>query len=113
MRNLLAVMSVLMFWGVVLTGQADASRPVPRTITGCVIGGTLYSLYPSTSEATGKESVTVYRITVRDLNLQPYEGKKIRVRGKLLPRDRFYAEPGSVKVLGPCDKASRRAISER
>lgn len=113
MRHRMAVIGTLMLWGFVLAGQADASRPVPRTITGCVIGGTLYSLYPSTSEATGKKTFTVYRITVKNMDVRRYEGKKIRVQGNLLPGDRFYAKPESLKILGPCDKASKKAISQR
>ena len=66
-----------------------ASRPVPKMITGCVTEGVLHS-------SDG------YMIRVRELNLGPFEGERIQVRGYLLPGDVFHAEPGSVKVLGRC-----------
>ncbi|ABK18651.1 hypothetical protein [Syntrophobacter fumaroxidans] len=113
MRLPTAVIGIMVLCGLTLAGPAWASGPVPRTLTGCVIGGTLYSIHRGSADPAGKKQVTVYRINVQKLNLAPYEGKKIRVRGELLPRDRFYADPSSVRVLGPCDNASRRAISQR
>ncbi len=83
---------------------APASKPVLKTLTGCVINGTLYTVYP------GKPKYTVYRIKVKDLNLSPYEGKKIIVSGNLLPGDTFYPKPETLKVLGPCDRKSQEAI---
>ena len=100
----LLFMAVLVFGA---THPAAASKPVPRTLTGCVINGALYSVYP------GKPQYTVYRIKVKDLNLSPYEGKKISISGNLLPGDTFYPKPGTLKVLGPCDRKSQEAIGDR
>jgi hypothetical protein len=106
----IGVLMVLHFVGI---SQSLASRPVGRTITGCVIHGKLYSIHKGVAEATGKKTTAVYLINVRELNLAPYEGRKLRVHGNLLPGDRFTPDPQSIEVLGPCDKQSKRAIAEQ
>jgi hypothetical protein len=67
---------------------------VPKTITGCVSNGSLHS-------SDG------YEIRVRNLDLAPYAGRRIQVRGNLLPGDNFYADTDSIKVLGKCGKRRR------
>jgi hypothetical protein len=79
MKTLLAILSFLVVVGFVGVDHAFASRPVPKTITGCVANGSLHS-------SDG------YEIWVRNLNLAPYEGKRIQLRGNLLPGDNFYAD---------------------
>lgn len=101
---------IVMGWACVHEGEA--SRPVSKTMTGCVVGGNFYSV-GDRLPGEGKRSLVVYRITVRDMNLAPYEGKKIRVQGRLLPGDRFTPDPSTLSVLGPCDNASSKAIRER
>jgi hypothetical protein len=91
-RTCLFIFAIL---GLVAVDHSLGSRPVPKTITGCVTDGTLIS-------SDG------YEIRVRELNLASYEGKRIQVRGNLLPGDNFFAEPGSVKVLGECGRKSKR-----
>jgi hypothetical protein len=115
MRKLLIPIGMVIVMAVGWVGVDDgaASLPVPKTLTGCVIDGSFYSVDDEVSEATGKRSSVVYRITVREMDLTPYEGKKIRVQGHLLPGDRFTPDPSSLRVLGPCDKASRKAIREK
>lgn len=108
---LMCVVSVIVL-GWACVHESEASRPVSRTMIGCVVGGNLYSVgnrFPGEE----KRSLVVYRITVRDLNLAPYEGKKIRVQGRLLPGDRFTPDPSTLSVLGPCDNASSKAIREQ
>jgi len=62
-------------------GPAAASQPVPRTITACVVGGAF----------TG--SRYVYRVHVlaagerRPVDLAPFEGMTLRIKGYLLPGD--------------------------
>jgi hypothetical protein len=112
MRKLCLGATVFVLLGFAASHQSLASRPVARTITGCVIQGTLHSLSEAGVASASRKSPTVYPMTVDDLDLTPYEGKKIRVRGQLLPGDRFSADPESVKLLGPCDKESRKAISK-
>lgn len=106
-------MVLVMLMGWIGVHDGAASRPVPKSLTGCVIDGSLYSVDEDASEATGKRSSFVYRITVREMDLTPYEGKKIRIQGHLLPGDRFTPDPSSLRVLGPCDKASRKTIREK
>jgi hypothetical protein len=113
MKRLFAAVSILVLLGFVGVDYSRASRPVPRTITGCVIGGQLYSIHKGVSEATGKRSPMVYPISVQDLDLRPYEGKTIQIQGNLLPGDRFFAFPETLRVLGPCDKESKRTIREQ
>ncbi|MBM4275929.1 MAG: hypothetical protein FJ134_15940 [Deltaproteobacteria bacterium] len=86
---------------------SPASRPVPRTLTGCVMNGTLYTVHKSKHKGV---KPTVHRIKVENFDLAPYEGSKIRLKGNLLPGDIFYPDPRTLKVLGACDKASWAAI---
>lgn len=74
---------------------ALASRPVPKTIQGCVVGGAFIS-------SNG------YRIRVRDtahapVDLTPYEDMEIRYFGHLLPGDIYYVREAPA-VLGPCPR---------
>lgn len=102
-----AVAAVVCFVGVHF---AEASRPVPRTITGCVLNGRLYSVQKGTS---ADRAPVVYPMNVQGINLAPYEGQKVQVQGSLLPGDRFHADPRSIRTFGPCDSESKRAISGR
>ena len=90
---------------------APASRPVPRTLEGCVIHGIFFSVHKAAATETGRRTVS-YRIQVQNLDLSPYEGKKIRLQGYLSPGDRFNPDPKSLQVLGPCDRNSRDAITK-
>ncbi len=94
MRRLSACLCILAAFSLFATDCSLASRPVPKTITGCVINGSLHS-------SDG------YEIRVRNHDLAPYEGKKIMVRGNLLPGDSFHADTESIKVLGNCGKRRR------
>jgi hypothetical protein len=76
------------------TGHSFASRPVPKTITGCVVNGSLHS-------SNG------YEIRVRNMDLVRYEGKRIKVSGNLLPGDNFHADKDSLKLLGECGENRR------
>jgi len=105
--------SFFLFLGILflaLPFPASASGPVPRTLEGCVINGTFFSVDKGAKTETGQRDIA-YHIRVKNLNLSPYEGKKIRLQGNLLPGDRFNPDPRSLKVLGPCDLRSRKAIS--
>ncbi len=95
---------------VVSVAPSRASQPVFRTVTGCVIGGVLYSLRETVSPA-GKRDLVAYPLKVSGLALSRYEGKKISIQGSLLPGDRFNPKPETLKVLGPCDRRSKAAIS--
>ena len=56
-----------------------ASRPVKKIVTACVVGGELTS---------GPYTYRVRRdVGSAEVDLKPYEGKRMRVRGYLLPGD--------------------------
>ena len=76
-----------------IAGPAEASRPVPRTVTGCVIGGAFTDgryTYKVRSRS-GSEIV--------ETDIAPYEGKLIRIQGSLLPGDILIER--RIKVLSP------------
>ena len=109
MKRALHFFLILLVIALALPLPAPASRPVPRTLEGCVLNGTFFSVYKGAATETGPRTV-VYRIRVQNLDLSPYEGKRIRLQGSLSPGDRFAPDPKSLKVLGPCDLDSRDAI---
>lgn len=73
----LAIFALIVLAG--FAGPASASRPVKKTVTACVIGGELHS---------GRY---VYRVRpdigAADTDLRRFEGKRVRVKGFLLPGD--------------------------
>jgi hypothetical protein len=91
--------------------QAPASKPVLKTLTGCVINGTLFSVRQYKSDTPGQAKTVVYQYRMEKVNLAPYEGKKIQVEGYLHPGDRFTPDLKTLKVLGPCDRESQEAIN--
>ena len=74
---------------------ATASRPVPRTLQGCVINGVFitHDGYPIRARDSRHQP----------LDLSAYEGMEIRYSGSLLPGDVFYGKDRPV-ILGPCRK---------
>ena len=79
--------------GLMYAAPALASRPVPRTIVGCVSGGTFTSDDGYVIRATGPN--------FEDYDLGRFEGRRISVRGMLSPGDRF-AVKSRPRDLGPC-----------
>ena len=71
---------------------AHASRPVPRTIVGCVVDGTFTS---------DDGYVIQAKNGFEDYDLSPFEGRCISVKGMLSPGDRFQVERRP-RDLGPC-----------
>ncbi len=78
-------------------GQALASRPVPKTVTGCVVKGELFQEpYTYSVRREGADGLV-------DVDLAPYEGRRIRVKGNLLPGDILVSK--SIETLpGACGK---------
>lgn len=74
---------------------AIASRPVPRTLQGCVINGVFitHDGYP----------IRTRNARHQPFDLRAYEGMEIRYSGALLPGDVFYGK-GRPIILGPCRK---------
>jgi len=91
-----AVMALL------LSVPAFASKPVERTLTGCVLGGAFYST----------EDTVAYRLSPRGVDLAPLEGKAVKLRGWLSPGDAFaLADGGAPEVLAPsCGERERHLI---
>ena len=75
---------------------ALASRPVPRTITGCVSGGVFASDDGYVIRARGPG--------FREYDLSRFEGRRIVVRGMLSPGDLF-AVKSRPRDLGPCRRS--------
>jgi hypothetical protein len=113
MKKLLSSFLMLFALILALPFPSQASRPVFRTVTGCVVNGTLYSIRKQPPQYTGPHQIIAYPLRLQNFNLAPYEGKKISVGGYLSPGDRFQADPKTLKVLGPCDRQSRGAILEQ
>lgn len=72
---------------------AFASKPVPKTIVGCVFDGTVvssdgYDIHPR--NADGKE-----------VDLRPFEGHAVTISGDLLPGDAFIIKKAP-RDSGPC-----------
>lgn len=83
---------------------ALASTPVNHRSEGCVLGGTAYSIY---------QGKTAYAFNLpQGFNLKPYEGKKVVLEGELSPGDFFTPRNNTMKILGPCDAASKKLIGK-
>jgi hypothetical protein len=96
--------------------SAPASKPVTQTLEGCVIKGVFYSVEKGVATKTGPRT-QIYRMEAKKpdfspYDLSPYEGKNIRVQGRLHPGDLFMPDPKTLKVLGPCDQESKDAICQ-
>ena len=76
-------------------GPSNASRPVPRTIQGCVINGVFIS--------HDGYRIRVWHARREPVDLSAYEGKEIRYFGSLLPADNYYVKT-ALTVIGPCLK---------
>lgn len=111
-RWIVPALTLVILAGWLFVQESAASRPVARTLTGCVVGGTFYSVAEGAARP-GSSTPVVYRITVRDMDLSRFEGQKLQIQGHLAPGDRFTPDRNSLRVLGPCDKATRRAIREK
>ncbi len=101
---ILLILVVLLVFPVI----AQATYPVQRTLTGCVVDNTFYSIY------LDKDSGRAYRINLSPpVDLKPYEGRPVRVTGWLSPGDRFsIKDKTSIEMTGAaCDPRSRKAIN--
>jgi len=81
--------------GASLAGIAPvvASKPVPKTITGCVFNGSFvssdgYEIRPRNADG-------------RELDLRPFEGHQVTISGDLLPGDAFILKKPPADS-GPC-----------
>lgn len=87
-----------------MTSSAKASVPVESTLTGCVFDNKFYSV----------RADKAYPIHLSpELNLVLYEGKTVRIQGRLYPGDRFSIFEGmSPEVIrNTCEAGYRKAIN--
>lgn len=80
---------------------ATASKPVPKTIVGCVFGGNLIS-------SDGYEIRPRYG-DGRTIDLKKFEGRGVSISGDLLPGDAFILskpprDTGPCKIMRPTGK---------
>ncbi len=109
-RGLFVLICLLLAASVCL--DAQASQPVEKTLTGCVIDGQFYHI---AFDGDGKRPVRAYRIRLRDgTALAPYEGKTITVGGMLLPGDAFRLKAGTGPVVESrtCSESFRKVINK-
>lgn len=81
-----------------------ASDPVKHKSHGCVLNGKAYSLYDA-------NTAYLYKLPSA-FDLKPFEGKKVELEGTLSPGDYFVPDKKVLKVLGPCDSASKELIKK-
>ena len=93
---------VSMLLGVVWIGESQAARRGMKTLSGCVVNGTLFCFATGVPDPSGRRPVQAYVQPVQGVDLRQYEGAKIHISGELVPGDSLYADPNSVKVMGPC-----------
>ena len=74
-------------------GPAVASKPVPKTIVGCVVNGGFVS-------SDGYDIRPMYA-DWKEVDLRPFEGHQVTISGDLLPGDAFIVKKPLVDS-GPC-----------
>ncbi len=92
-RVAVGLFAVLAAAGFVGIAPAVASKPVPKTIVGCVANGIFvssdgYEIRPSNADG-------------REFDLRPFEGHQVTISGDLLPGDAFILKKPPVDS-GPC-----------
>jgi hypothetical protein len=97
--GLLVALAAASFVGV---APATASKPVPKTIVGCVANGTFissdgYEIHPRNADGQA-------------VDLRPFEGHQVTISGDLLPGDAFIVKKPPADS-GPC-KTTRPAGSD-
>ena len=95
-RIAVGLFGVLAAAGFVGIAPAAASKPVPKTIVGCVVNGTFvssdgYEIHPRNAEGQA-------------VDLRPFEGRQVTISGDLLPGDAFILKKPPADS-GPCKTA--------
>jgi hypothetical protein len=84
-------------------GVAEASKPIPWTMKGCVAGGVYYAI--------DKDSAAAVKIMGdKPLDVAKLEGKWIEVAGLLYPGDYFRPGDAPPVVKRDCNAADHKAI---
>ncbi len=110
MRRLVVFFAVGL--GFLFAGSLWASAPAKVTITGCVTRGVLVTEKTDfgTHVSEGQYRIRPLAPKGEPLDLAAQEGKRVTIAGHLLPGDRFYAEAGSIRVLGPCAAPAKKDL---
>lgn len=87
----------------ILGTQAEASKPIPWTMKGCVAGGVFYSIDKDAASAVKTMNGTT-------LDVSRLDGKFIEVAGLLHPGDYFTPGDKPPVVKRDCNASDRRAI---
>ncbi|HWR57424.1 MAG TPA: DUF6438 domain-containing protein [Thermodesulfovibrionales bacterium] len=87
---------------------ASGSLPVPVTITGCVKEGVMFSEETDFGShvSKGRYEIRPVRADWTRVDLSPYDGNIIQVKGDLLPGDRFIINPENIRIMGRCANLS-------
>lgn len=93
--------------------QGFASMPVEVTITGCVKDGILTNT--ETDFGTHKvkrdyKRKIVDKDTEEQINLAPYNGKVLKIKGYLLPGDIFFIDKALIEVIDCCESLEKLNI---
>ena len=104
--TMISVCAVIAAAGFAGIAPAAASKPVPKTIVGCVFNGTFvssdgYEIHPRNADG-------------REVDLRPFEGHQVTISGDLLPGDAFIlkkppADSGPCKTTKPAGSDSNVA----
>lgn len=78
-------------------GPALASKPVPRTVSGCVVNGIFVS--------TDGYHIRPMDANFREVDLLPFEGLRVTISGDLLPGDALIVKTPP-RASGPCEIAT-------
>jgi len=91
-----AATAIAIMAGAATLTPASASRPVPRTIVGCVVDGAFIS-------SDGYHIRPRYKDRSK-VDLHALEGQRVILDGNLLPGDIMYLKTPP-RALGPCKPA--------
>lgn len=105
-RHAIGLFALLAAAGFVGIAPAAASKPVPKTIVGCVFNGSFVS-------SDGYE-IRPRNVDGREIDLRPFEGHQVTISGDLLPGDAFIlkkppADSGPCKTMKPAGSDSNVA----
>lgn len=87
---------------VLFASRAEASKPIPYTMKGCVTGGQFYSV--------DKDRASIVKTLNKPLDISKLDGKFIEVAGLLHPGDYFTPGDAPPVIKRDCTKDDRLAI---
>ena len=81
-----------------------ASEPISVVVTGCVEKGIFKSKETDfcTHKVNHSYSIKIYDKDKNIIDLNPYNGKMIKIKGILAPGDILYADNQFIEMIGNC-----------